>query len=202
MPYWQRAKDRAVEAGSTGPAQSASSVLPAGCRSTVVDSRGTAPRCPQLSTALPCRVSDRQSRDDQRAPGLQCSVMTSGLLFSRAAPPVPRLADSGVPPPYSRCIFFFLLFSEENPAKIESTSPGFAGQRTGTVLGRSLTAPHFPGHRAAGAKIRDPVKDRAGTRGEQIPRDWIGLVLRTGACLCPLRRLCAADACTPADCGG
>ena len=54
-------------------------------RPTAVDSRGTAPRCPQLSTVLTRRVSVRRSREDLRAPGLRCSVMACGLLNSRVA---------------------------------------------------------------------------------------------------------------------
>lgn len=146
----------------------------------------TAPRCQQRLTGLPCHVSVRRSREDLRAPGLRCSVMACGLLISRAAPPVPRLSESGVPPPYSRHI----LFSDF----CFCTGSGRCSCRAMSL--------HFPVHRAAGAKSLEPVRNRAGARGEQIPRDWIGPVHRTGVCLCPLRRLCAADACTPAGCGG
>ena len=122
-------------------------------RPTAVDSRGTAPRCPQLSTVLTRRVSVRRSREDLRAPGLRCSVMACGLLNSRVA----RDWCVGCPiQAFRRLTAVYTLFSavfRRQAGQSPDTSPDFAGQRTGTVLGRSLTAPHFPGHRAAGAKI-------------------------------------------------
>ena len=99
-----------------GPAQRASSVHPVGRRPTAVDSRGTAPRCPQLSTALPCRVSVRWSREDQRAPGVRCSVMTCGLLISRVARSGASAVRSGVPPPCSRAYTLWIVVFVQDPA--------------------------------------------------------------------------------------
>ena len=140
LPCGPRAEERAVEAGSAGPAQRASSVHPVGRRPTAVDSRGRTPRCPQLSTALPCGVSVRWSREDQRAPGLLCSVMTCGLLISRAAPPVPRLDDRAFGRPTHRIYSLDCCFC---------TGSGRCSCRAMSL--------HFPANRAAGARIPDPV---------------------------------------------